>query len=284
MKVQDVGVGTGSMAAQAPTSNESLHRCNICFKTFTFSTNLTRHQRNLHGKPHSRRPSTKSDSENGTANSGVKKPRQRSKSRERLESVDERKNRRAALVDNLKCEKPGFTDSPINFLNSPVRDSSVKYHLDSPIHLIQYQKQREIGNKMYTANTQSKIDAGFKNIFSIMENYLAKTQPREDKVITTIMKKMHLPGMVSPLNKSPRTEKIAKNGYSMNRLRILKKKLEDNFDSKLVIKVLHILNKNGESVKYEKDNISFKLGDMRKSTILQLELINVEKKLWAGKA
>ena len=95
---------------------------------------------------------------------------------------------------------------------------------------------------------------------------------------------MQLPEMASPVKKSPGTEKFAKNGYSINRLRNLKKKLEDNFNTKLLITVLHILNKNGESVKYEKDNVSFKLGDMRKSTILQLELINVEKKLWAGKA
>ena len=133
-------------------------------------------------------------------------------------------------------------------------------------------------NKIYSPNTQSRIDTGFKNIFSIMENYLGKTQLREDKEIVTVMNKMQLPAMVSPLKKSPGTEKIAKNGYSINRLRNLKKKLEDNFNTKLLIKVLHILNKNGERVKYERDHIAFKLGNMKRSTIIELELINVEKK------
>lgn len=36
-------------------NGERLYRCNVCFKAFTFSTNLTRHQRNIHGKPYRRR-------------------------------------------------------------------------------------------------------------------------------------------------------------------------------------------------------------------------------------
>ena len=111
-----------------------------------------------------------------------------------------------------------------------------------------------------------------------MENYLGKTQLRENNQIATIRDKMQLPEMASSVKKSPGTEKSAKNGYSINRLRKLKKKLENNFNTKLLIIVLHILNKNGEMVKYERDNIAFKLGNMKISTITELELINVEKK------
>ena len=130
-----------------------------------------------------------------------------------------------------------------------------------------------------SANTQSRKVSEFKNIFSIMENYLGKTQLRENNQIATIRDKMQPPEMASSVKKSPGTEKFAKNGYSINRLRNLKKTLEDNFNTKLLITVLHILNKNGERVKYERDNIAFKLGNMKKGTITELELINLEKKV-----
>ena len=128
-----------------------------------------------------------------------------------------------------------------------------------------------------SANTRKVSES--KNIFSIMENYLGKTQLRENNQIATIRDKMQPPEMASSVKKSPGTEKFAKNGYSINRLRKLKKKLENNFNTKLLIIVLHILNKNGEMVKYERDKIAFKLGNMKISTITELELIDVEKKL-----
>ena len=48
----DLDVNTTIIEAK---NGEKLFRCNICFKAFTFSTNLTRHQRNIHGKPYRRR-------------------------------------------------------------------------------------------------------------------------------------------------------------------------------------------------------------------------------------
>ena len=55
MKVKEELNTSSDMTVVETPNGEKLFRCNICFKAFTFSTNLTRHQRNLHGKPHRRR-------------------------------------------------------------------------------------------------------------------------------------------------------------------------------------------------------------------------------------
>ena len=40
---------------ESPSTGPKLYLCNICNKSFTFATNLTRHQRNIHGRPCRRR-------------------------------------------------------------------------------------------------------------------------------------------------------------------------------------------------------------------------------------
>lgn len=58
-------------------SEKNLHTCNICGSTFTFQTNLTRHQRKIHGKPFVRRSLSTSPSPlalNSVPNSPVPMP------------------------------------------------------------------------------------------------------------------------------------------------------------------------------------------------------------------